>query len=475
MGDSSHESSVADANANISFVSLGCPKALVDSERIVTELGQQGYDIVGEDGQANVVVVNTCGFIDSAKAESFDTIERAFDMGREVVVTGCLGANKLELQERFPELKFISGPADVSPVVDAVNSLPGNLLAHPAVGSAEQAQTIADSAPGTYAAEGYRTRLTPEHYAYLKISEGCNHKCSFCIIPDMRGKLRSRPIGALLTEAEQLAETGAKELLVVAQDLSAYGLDIRYQQDSYAGEEMASRLPELCRRLGDIVPWVRLHYVYPYPSVDDLIPLMAEGRILPYLDLPLQHASTKILKAMRRPAAAEKALERINRWRDICPELAIRSTFIVGFPGETEDDVGQLLDFLEQAQLDRVGCFTYSSVAGAQANLLMDHVDERDKLDRQEMVYETQALISASRLQRHVGETLRVLVDDVTDEGLVGRSQFDAPEIDGLVHMSALQDGVSSPKIGDFAWVRIESCDDHDLIGKIVGDGIRIR
>ena len=446
-------------------------------------LVNQGYDIVGEQSDANVVVVNTCGFIDSAKAESFDTIERALDSGREVVVTGCLGANQTELRERFPSLKFISGPAEVAPVVAAVNSLPENLLAHPAGGSSHSNSTLqagksapaTDVVPGTYAADGYRTRLTPEHYAYLKISEGCNHKCSFCIIPDMRGKLRSRPIGSLLTEAEQLAETGAKELLVVAQDLSAYGLDIRYQQDSYAGEEIASRLPELCRRLGDLVPWVRLHYVYPYPSVDDLIPLMAQGRVLPYLDLPLQHASPKILKAMRRPAAAEKALERINRWRDICPELAIRSTFIVGFPGETEDDVGLLLDFLEQAQLDRVGCFTYSSVAGARANALADHVDERDKLDRQEMVYETQALISANRLQRHVGQTLRVLIDEIDGNSVIGRSQFDAPEIDGLVHMSVADPAISRPGVGDFVWTQIESCDDHDLIGKIVGDGIRIR
>ncbi len=440
----------------VSFISLGCPKALVDSEQIITELLDSGYDIVAGDEASEVTVVNTCGFIDSAKAESFATIEQALADHREVIVTGCLGAQRDTLLARFPQLKFISGPADVAPVVAAVeNYVPAMRKVKPSP-------------------REVRERLTPPHYAYLKISEGCNHTCSFCIIPDMRGKLRSRQIDSVLAEASALVEQGTKELLVVAQDLSAYGVDLKYAGAQVNGEHLQARLDVLCRELGDIAPWVRLHYVYPYPSVDHLIPLMAEGKILPYLDIPLQHASPDILRAMRRPAAAEKALERIQRWREICPELAIRSTFIVGFPGETPDDVGLLLDFLEQAQLDRVGCFTYSGVDGARANKLPGQVDEHDKIDRQEMVYELQAGISAARLDRHVGQVLQILIDEPCAGAATtatGRSAFDAPEIDGVVHIS----GAKHLRSGEFAQVKIDRHDDHDLYGHWIGQSIAIR
>jgi len=448
---------------SVSFLSLGCPKALVDSEHIVTQLIDQGYDVVGSQDQASVIVVNTCGFINSAKAQSIAAIETALAEGREVVVTGCMGGKKDELLEHFPDLKHISGPAQVAPVVNAVKTfLP---LAQ-----------VKSQAGDNYHTQS-RVRLTPDHYAYLKISEGCNHTCSFCIIPDMRGRLRSRGIGDVLGEAAQMVDDGVQEILVIAQDLSAYGVDLRYAQDDYAGAMIATRLVDLCEQLGDIAAWIRLHYVYPYPSVDKIIPLMAQGKILPYLDIPLQHASPRILKAMRRPAAAEKSLERIHRWREICPELAIRSTFIVGFPGETDEDVGMLLDFLEAAQLDRVGCFTFSTVAGAAANVLPDQVDERDKLDRQEAVYELQGQISAQRLKRHVGKTLRVLVDadnsaqEGSQTGLVGRTMFDAPEIDGCVYIDT-EASKHSPRPGDFAWVHIREHDDHDLFGTFAGQNV---
>ncbi len=442
----------------VGFVSLGCPKALVDSEHIVTGLLGRGYDVVAEEEQAQVVVINTCGFIDHAKAESYETIERVLDSGREVVVTGCLGADSEHLKDRYPSLKFVSGPADVQPVMQAV---------------AEYVPPGADvqQLPGEA-----RSRLTPPHYAYLKISEGCNHTCSFCIIPHMRGKLRSRLISNVLQEAEQLVADGARELLVIAQDLSAYGVDLRYAADRVGDVELQTRLLPLCERLGEIAPWVRLHYVYPYPSVDDLLPLMAEGTILPYLDIPLQHASPAILRAMRRPAAAEQTLERIQKWRRICPELAIRSTFIVGFPGETEDDVGVLLDFLQEAQLDRVGCFTYSAVDGAAANGLPGTVDEGDKLDRQELVYEVQAEVSKQRLDRHLGKTLRVLVDEVQNTAagpaVTGRSQFDAPEIDGVVYIEPGSGTAARVRAGDFVWARILRHDDHDLYAEIVGEAV---
>ena len=439
----------------VSFVSLGCPKALVDSEHIVTELIDSGYEVVAdEQDAAEVLVVNTCGFIDAAKAESFAVIEQALDEQRRVIVTWCLGADRAALLQRYPQLEHISGPAQVRPVLSAVQQ---HLPIGPSAKSAKPSP------------REVRQRLTPQHFAYLKISEGCNHTCSFCIIPDMRGPLKSRGIDQVLIEAQALVDDGAKELLVVAQDLSAYGVDLKYAKRQYAENHLETRLYTLCDQLGDIAPWVRLHYVYPYPSIDALIPLMAQGKILPYLDMPLQHASPQILKSMRRPAAAEKTLDRIKRWRDICPELAIRSTFVVGFPGETEADVGMLLDFLEAAELDRVGCFTYSDVDGARANALPNQVEERDKLDRQEMVYELQAGISARRLDRHVGQKLRVLIDQVGAHSS-GRSQFDAPEIDGVVHI----EGGESLELGDFAWVEITKHDDHDLYGRLVGRGLQI-
>jgi ribosomal protein S12 methylthiotransferase len=439
-------------NQKVGFLSLGCPKALVDSEHIVTDLADEGYEIVAESDPSDVLVINTCGFIETAKEESLAAIGDALAAGREVIVTGCMGAKREELLARYPQLKHISGPADVGPVVQAVKRYLPKAGEKPAIrGEA-------------------RVRLTPDHFAYLKISEGCNHDCSFCIIPDMRGKLRSRDIGDILVEAEQLVARGTRELLIIAQDLSAYGVDLKYRPAAYGDLMLESRLETLCEQLGAIAPWVRLHYVYPYPSVDRLIPLMADGLLLPYLDIPLQHAAPGILRAMRRPAAAEKTLQRIQRWRDLCPELAIRSTFIVGFPGETDDDVGQLLDFLEAAQLDRVGCFTYSPVDGAAANALPHAVDERDKLDRQEAVYEVQAEISAQRLARHVGKTLRVLVDQVGPNNTVGRTMYDAPDIDGQVFIDDQRD--ATLRSGDFVWVEILSHDDHDLYGTLAGRNV---
>jgi len=447
----------------VSYLSLGCPKALVDSEHIVTELVERGYDVVAADDDAAVVVINTCGFIDAAKDESFDAIEQALGQGREVVVTGCLGADSEALLAKYPGLKHVSGPQDVMPVINAVQTyIPQQDLP----GDEEEATHL----PGEARARGQGTRLTPAHYAYLKISEGCNHTCSFCIIPTMRGRLVSRNIGDVLREAEGLAEQGVREVMVIAQDLSAYGADIKYANGSYGGVELPSRLEPLCRQLGQMLPWVRLHYVYPCPNVDGLIPLMADGLLLPYLDIPLQHAAPRILKLMRRPAAAERTLERIHRWREMCPELCIRSTFIVGFPGETDEDVGVLLDFLEAAKLDRVGCFTYSPVEGAAANALAEPVSEGEKLDRQERVYEVQGEISRVRLDRFTGQRLRVLIDEVDSAGAIARSMFDAPDIDGVVHV----DSDPALRAGDFAWVRVKSHDHHDLYASYTGSGLNL-
>lgn len=447
------------AAPRVGFLSLGCPKALVDSEHIVTELQHGGAEVVAADGPSDVLVINTCGFIEHARDESFAAIDEALQAGQEVVVTGCLGADARELRNRFPGLRHISGPADVAPVMQAVQEF-------------VPLQNLSDAPGGAGLRGEARTRLTPEHYAYLKISEGCNHKCTFCIIPSMRGGLRSRALDDVVAEAQLLAADGARELLVVAQDLSAYGLDLRYASASINGETMPTDLEHLCVQLADIVPWVRLHYVYPYPHVDRLIPLMADGKVLPYLDMPLQHASPSVLKAMRRPAAAERSLERIRRWREQCPDLSIRSTFIVGFPGETDADVGELLDFLDAAQLDRVGCFTYSPVEGARANALSGHVDERDKMDRQEAVYELQAGISAARLDRHTGRRLRVLVDEISPTSAIARSQFDAPEIDGVVHLDAGSD--AGVQIGEFVWAQVTAHDDHDLFASVTGKGIEL-
>jgi ribosomal protein S12 methylthiotransferase len=436
------------APGRVGFVSLGCPKALVDSERILTQLRLEGYQTVATYEDADVVVVNTCGFIDDAVEESLDAIGEAMAENGRVVVTGCLGARAALIRERFPDVLAITGPAAYEQVVGAV---------HDAV-PPPSADPRFDLVP----AQG--VRLTPRHYAYLKISEGCNHACTFCIIPSMRGKLRSRRIGEVLEEAEGLARAGVKEILVISQDTSAYGVDLKYRTDFWHGRPLRNDLVALARELGALFPWVRLHYVYPYPGVDALLPLMMEGRLLPYLDVPLQHGVPRILELMRRPASTERTLERIARWRAQCPDLTLRSTFIVGFPGETDAEFEALLGFLTEAQLDRVGCFPYSAVDGAAANALPDPVPESVKLERQERFMAHQAAISSRRLAAKVGRTLEVLVDAFEAGGAVGRTRGDAPEIDGRVHLDA--DRALAP--GEHVSVLITSADTHDLRGRVV-------
>ncbi|HEX2829513.1 MAG TPA: 30S ribosomal protein S12 methylthiotransferase RimO [Burkholderiales bacterium] len=433
------------APAKVGFVSLGCPKATVDSERILTQLRAEGYLISPSYEGADLVVVNTCGFIDAAVAESLDAIGEALDKNGKVIVTGCLGAKGDVVQKTHPRVLAVTGPHATEEVMSAVHThLP------------KPHDPFVDLVPP----QG--VRLTPKHYAYLKISEGCNHRCAFCIIPSMRGDLVSRPIGDVMKEAEALVDAGVKELLVVSQDTSAYGVDVKYRTGFWGGRPLKTRMTELARALGELGVWVRLHYVYPYPHVDEAIPLMAEGKVLPYLDVPFQHASARVLKAMKRPASSENNLARIKRWREICPQLTIRSTFIVGFPGETESDFEELLAFLEEAQLDRVGCFAYSPVEGAAANALADPVPEEVKEARRERFMEVQARISAERLARKVGRTLTVLVDEVDEGGAVGRTPADAPEIDGLVHMPRSH----KLKQGELAEVLIEDSDEHDLYGR---------
>ena len=431
----------------VGFVSLGCPKASSDSEAILTRLRAEGYEISGNYDGADLVVVNTCGFIDAAVEESLDAIGEALAENGKVIVTGCLGAKK-DAQGRdivttaHPSVLAVTGPHATQEVMDAVhNYLPP---AH---------DPFVDLVPP----QGIR--LTPPHYAYLKISEGCNHRCTFCIIPSMRGDLVSRPIGDVLREAELLAESGVKELLVISQDTSAYGVDVKYRTGFWGGQPVKTRLKELCDGLSKLGIWVRLHYVYPYPSVDDLIPLMAEGKILPYLDVPFQHASPRILKAMKRPASSENNLERIKKWRSICPELTIRSTFITGFPGETDAEFEELLQFLEEAELDRVGAFAYSPVEGAKANELPGAVPDEVREERKQQLMEFQEDISTRRLEMKIGKTMQVLIDEVDEEGAVARSQGDAPEIDGLVYIT---DGADL-EVGEFATVTINDCDVHDL------------
>jgi len=430
----------------VGFVSLGCPKALVDSERILTQLRVEGYQIVPSYGEADVVVVNTCGFIDSAVAESLDAIGEAIAENGKVIVTGCLGKRAELIREAHPGVLSISGPQDYGSVMNAVHSvLP------------PRRDPFVDLLPDI------GVKLTPKHYAYLKISEGCNHRCSFCIIPSMRGDLVSRPVDEVLVEAEKLVRGGVRELLVVSQDTSAYGVDMRYAERAWRGKQYATRMKPLCEGLSELGAWTRLHYVYPYPHVDDIIPLMADGKLLPYLDIPFQHASPRILRLMKRPGAVDKTLERIQRWRTICPDITIRSTFIVGFPGETEAEFEALLDFLEAAQLDRVGAFAYSPVDGAAANALPDPVPVDVKRERLERFMELQAGISADKLQRKVGSVQRVLVDLLDGELAIGRSMADAPEIDGLVQ---IQDGqLMGLKPGQFVDVRILGADEHDLFG----------
>lgn len=426
----------------IGFVSLGCPKALVDSERILTQLKAEGYDIVPRYDRANAVIVNTCGFIDAAVQESLDAIGEALHENGRVIVTGCLGKRDALIREAYPDVLAITGPQDYASVMGAVHeALP------------KPHDPFTDLVPDT------GIKLTPKHYAYLKISEGCNHRCTFCIIPSMRGNLVSRPVDEVLVEAERLVRAGVKELLVISQDTSAYGVDLRYAERKWRGQTYATRMTDLCRGLGQLGAWVRLHYVYPYPHVDDVIPLMAEGRILPYLDIPLQHASPRILKCMKRPAHTERTMDRIRAWRKVCPDLTIRSTFIVGFPGETNAEFEELLDFLREAQLDRVGAFAYSPVAGARANDLPDPVPEELQEDRLERFMEVQAEISAAKLQKKVGRTLTVLVDEVSADGAVARSMADAPEIDGVVRVT---DG-QSLKPGKFVDVRVTGASAHDL------------
>lgn len=432
------------SDPKIGFVSLGCPKALVDSERILTQLRAQGYEIVPTYENANLVVVNTCGFIEAAVEESFDAISEALAENGKVIVTGCLGVKKDMLQQRYPNLLAITGPQDYAAVMTAVHQhLP------------------APSHPFTSLVPPQGIKLTPRHYAYLKISEGCNHKCTFCIIPSMRGKLVSRPVSEVLREAEQLAKAGVKELMVISQDTSAYGVDVKYQTHEWRGRPVKTRMTELVEALAELDIWVRLHYVYPYPHVDEVIPLMAAGKLLPYLDVPFQHASSRILKLMKRPASAENNLTRVQAWRNICPEITLRSTFIVGFPGETDAEFEELLDFLRAAQLDRVGCFKYSPVAGAKANDLPNLVPADIQQQRWERFMEVQSGISAARLQQKIGKTLRVLVDEVDAEGAIARSSADAPDIDGKVYIH----GATQLKPGMWADVVIEEADEYDLYG----------
>ena len=432
----------------VGFVSLGCPKALVDSERILTQLRVEGYELVPTYDDADVVVVNTCGFIDSAVAESLDAIGEAMAENGKVIVTGCLGKRAEVIRQAHPGVLSISGPQDYASVMDAV---------HAAV--PPKHDPFVDLLPD------YGLKLTPKHYAYLKISEGCNHRCSFCIIPSMRGDLVSRPVDEVLREAEKLVRGGVQELLVVSQDTSAYGVDLKYAPRLWGDNLYQTRMKALCEGLSTLGVWTRLHYVYPYPHVDDIIPLMADGKLLPYLDIPFQHASPRVLKLMKRPGAVDKTLERIQRWRAICPELTIRSTFIVGFPGETEQEFEELLDFLDEAQLDRVGAFAYSPVEGAAANALPDPVPGALQQERLARFMERQAAISAAKLEAKVGSVQRCIVDAIDGELAIARSMADAPEIDGLVQV---QDGFEAGLApGDFVDVRIMGSDEHDLYGEV--------
>ena len=429
-------------SSRIGFISLGCPKALVDSEQIMTKLRSEGYDLVPTYRDADLVVVNACGFIDAAVEESLDAIGEALRENGKVIVTGCLGSREEEIRARHPQVLKITGAHAYEAVVEAVHEhLPP---AH---------DPFIDLVPP----EGIK--LTPRHYAYLKISEGCNHRCTFCIIPSLRGDLVSRPVGEVLQEAERLVSAGVKELLVVSQDTSAYGVDRRYRTDFWNGRPVKTRFYELAQALGGLDAWVRLHYVYPYPHVDEVIPLMAEGLILPYLDIPFQHASEHILKAMKRPGDTSNILARIRKWREICPDLTIRSTFIAGFPGETDEDFEELLDFLDQAQLDRVGCFAYSPVEGAKANELPGAVPEEIKQERLARLMAFQEDISAARLASRVGQRETVVIDEVVEEGAVARTRYDAPDIDGQVFI----DGATHLKVGDRVEVIIEEADEHDL------------
>ena len=443
---------------SIGMVSLGCPKALTDSELILTQLSAEGYETSKTFQGADLVIVNTCGFIDDAVRESLDTIGEALAENGKVIVTGCLGARSSEsggnmVREMHPSVLAVTGPHATQEVMDAIHlNLP------------KPHDPFIDLVPGSFGVAG--VKLTPKHYAYLKISEGCNHRCTFCIIPSMRGDLVSRPVDDVLREAERLVRGGVKELLVVSQDTSAYGVDVKYAEREWRGKAYQTRMKALCEGLGELDAWVRLHYVYPYPHVDDVVPLMAEGKVLPYLDIPFQHASPRILKLMKRPGAVDKTLERVKRWRSISPDITLRSTFIVGFPGETDQEFEELLQFLDEAQLDRVGAFAYSPVEGAAANLLPDPVPEEIKQERLARFMQKQAEISAARLEAKIGTVQQCLVDLIEDDIAVARSKADAPEIDGLVHIQ--NGGELGLRVGQFVDVEITESDEHDLIGDAI-------
>jgi ribosomal protein S12 methylthiotransferase len=449
----------AAAAPKVGFVSLGCPKALVDSEQIITQLRAEGYQIAGDYAGADLVVVNTCGFIDEAVQESLDAIGEALSENGKVIVTGCLGAKKGAsgtnlIEEVHPRVLAVTGPHATSEVMQAVHQhLP------------KPHDPFMDLVPAA------GIKLTPRHYAYLKISEGCNHRCTFCIIPSMRGDLVSRPIAEVMMEAENLFKSGVKELLVISQDTSAYGVDVKYRVGFWQGRPVRTRMTELVTALGELAQqyggWVRLHYVYPYPHVDEIIPLMAEGKILPYLDVPLQHAHPDVLRRMKRPGNPERTLERIRQWREICPDLTVRSTFIAGFPGETEEEFQTLIDFIEEAQIDRVGCFAYSPVEGATANDLPGALPDEVREERRARFMEVAERVSAQRLKRKIGKNIRVLVDEVTQNGGVGRSAADAPEIDGVVYIEPPTKASKRYKAGDFVTVKVTGADGHDLWGEV--------
>ena len=434
------------ASPKIGFVSLGCPKATSDSELILTRMQAEGYEMTPSYQDADLVVVNTCGFIDSAVAESLEAIGEALQENGKVIVTGCLGAKGDIVKQTHPKVLAVTGPHATEEVMAAVH---------------QHLPRLHD--PYTDLVPPQGVRLTPQHFAYLKISEGCNHRCTFCIIPALRGDLLSRPIHEVMTEAEKLVESGVKELLVISQDTSAYGVDVKYRTGFWQGRPVKTRMTDLARELGSLGVWVRMHYVYPYPSVDEIIPLMAEGKVLPYLDIPFQHANERILKLMKRPASSENVLRRIEEWRKVCPDITLRSTFIVGFPGETEEEFEELLDFIEEAKLDRVGAFKYSPVEGAEANALPDHIDPDEQEDRLARLMYLQEEISAEKLAKKVGQTLTVLVDDVDEAGSLARSAADAPEIDGLVYING-----EDLEVGEFVTVKITDSDEHDLWGEVV-------
>ncbi len=440
---------VKDTSPKVGIVSLGCPKALVDSERIITKLRSEGYQISGDYNAADVVLVNTCGFLDTAKQESLDAIGEAMVENGRVIVTGCLGVEEGRIREEYPNVLAVTGPQQYEQVVEEVHKA-----------APPSHDPFLDLVPP----EGIK--LTPRHYAYLKISEGCNHSCSFCIIPSMRGKLKSRPANMIMAEAEHLVQAGVQELLVISQDTSAYGMDLKYQSSPWKGRDISARFKNLSEELGNLGAWVRLHYVYPYPHVDDVIPLMADGIILPYLDIPFQHASPAVLKNMKRPAHQEKTLERIQSWREICPDLGIRSTFIVGFPGEKEEDFQMLLDWMKEAKINRAGCFKYEDVEGATSNALDGQVPDEVKEERYARFMLAQQEVSREVLATRVGKIIDVIIDEVDEEGAIGRSKWDAPEIDGNVFLN----GETSPAPGDIVQVKIEHSDEYDLWGELVED-----